>query len=210
VGRKICGGLGHFGLAHPFLCYTFPMKLIIIFGPQAVGKMTVGHELEKITKLKLFHNHMTIDLVSNFFSYSTPTGKKLVKLFRQEIFNEVAASDLEGLIFTYIWAFSEKSDWDYVAEITKIFKDKGGEIYYVELEAEIEARLVRNKSEHRLAHKPTKRDLNFSEKNLKDDMIKYRLNSLEGEIKEPNYLRINNTNMNPEVVARIIKDKFSL
>jgi shikimate kinase len=32
------------------------MKFIIIFGPQAVGKMTVGHELEKTTKLKLFHN----------------------------------------------------------------------------------------------------------------------------------------------------------
>ncbi|AJH17331.1 Uncharacterized protein BWINRA5_03282 [Bacillus mycoides] len=47
------------------------MKFILIFGPQAVGKMTVGHELEKITDLKLFHNHMTIDFVSSFFDYST-------------------------------------------------------------------------------------------------------------------------------------------
>ncbi|GGA15578.1 hypothetical protein GCM10008018_70410 [Paenibacillus marchantiophytorum] len=36
------------------------MKLIIIFGPQAVGKMTVGHELEKVTGMTVFHNHMTI------------------------------------------------------------------------------------------------------------------------------------------------------
>ena len=43
------------------------MKLIIIFGPPAVGKMTVGYELAKITGLRLFHNHMTIDLVLNFF-----------------------------------------------------------------------------------------------------------------------------------------------
>ena len=42
-------------------------KFIQIIGPQAVGKMTVGQELAKITGLKLFHNHMTIDLVSNFF-----------------------------------------------------------------------------------------------------------------------------------------------
>ncbi len=41
------------------------MNLIMIFGPQAVGKMTVGQELEKITGLKLFHNHMTIDLLSS-------------------------------------------------------------------------------------------------------------------------------------------------
>ncbi|GAE48204.1 hypothetical protein JCM21738_5289 [Mesobacillus boroniphilus JCM 21738] len=40
------------------------MKFVLIFGPQAVGKMTVGHELEKITELKLFHNHMTIELVN--------------------------------------------------------------------------------------------------------------------------------------------------
>jgi shikimate kinase len=51
------------------------MKLIVIFGPQAVGKMTVGHELEKITNLKLFHNHMPIELISPFFDYSTKQGR---------------------------------------------------------------------------------------------------------------------------------------
>lgn len=45
------------------------MKFVIIFGPQAVGKMTVGKELEKITDLKLFHNHMTIELVTHYFEY---------------------------------------------------------------------------------------------------------------------------------------------
>lgn len=65
------------------------MKLVIIFGPQAVGKMTVGQELSKKTNLKLFHNHMTIDLVSNFFSYGSQEGKRLVKLFRKEIFEQL-------------------------------------------------------------------------------------------------------------------------
>lgn len=31
--------------------------------------MPVGQELAKITDLKLFHNRMTIDLVSHFFGY---------------------------------------------------------------------------------------------------------------------------------------------
>lgn len=48
------------------------MKLVIIFGPQAVGKMTVGQELEKLTGLKLFHNHMTIELVSHFLIMGLP------------------------------------------------------------------------------------------------------------------------------------------
>lgn len=42
------------------------MKLIILFGPQAVGKMTVGQSLASLTNFKLFHNHMSIDFVSQF------------------------------------------------------------------------------------------------------------------------------------------------
>ena len=40
------------------------MKLVIIIGSGAVGKMTVGQELMKITDLRLFHNHMAIEPVS--------------------------------------------------------------------------------------------------------------------------------------------------
>ncbi len=186
------------------------MKLIILFGPQAVGKMTVGHELEKITNLKLFHNHMTIELVSNYFNFDTPTGKRLVKLFREEIFKAVASSDLEGLIFTYLWYFDQKEDWDYMEGIKNIFIEKGAEIYYVELEANIEERLKRNKTEHRLRHKPTKRNIKWSENQVKESALNHRANSKDGEIKENNYIRINNTDTEPSVVAQKIKDRFKL
>lgn len=93
------------------------MKFVIIFGPQAVGKMTVGQELARKTGMKLFHNHMTIDLVSNFFSCSSPAGKRLVNLFRKEIFEEAAKSDLAGLIFTFVWALDLPEDRDYVEKI---------------------------------------------------------------------------------------------
>lgn len=56
------------------------MKFILLFGPQAVGKMTVGHELEKITELKFFHNHMTIELVYPFFGFGTEAFNRLVNL----------------------------------------------------------------------------------------------------------------------------------
>ena len=83
------------------------MKLILIFGPQAVGKMTVGHELEKMTELKLFHNHMTIELLHPLFGFGTETWR-LSDLFRKEIFEAVSKSDLYGLVFTYVWAFDQK------------------------------------------------------------------------------------------------------
>ncbi|WP_064094014.1 AAA family ATPase [Rossellomorea aquimaris] len=186
------------------------MKFVLVFGPQAVGKMTVGQELAKITGLKLFHNHMTIDLVSHFFDYGTKEGKRLVSLFRQEIFEEVSKSHLKGLIFTYVWAFDMQEDWDYVHHVSQLFEKRGGTVYFVELEADLEERLERNKSFNRLEHKPSKRDIEWSEGDLKKSMEKYRLNSYEGELTYSNFIKINNTNLSAEEVATIIKEKFHL
>lgn len=181
------------------------MKFVLITGPHAVGKMTVGQELSKLTGLKLFHNHMTIDLVLQFFEFQDPAARRLINLFRQEIFEAVAASQLPGLIFTYMWAFDAPSDWAYVKEVTDFFERAGAEIFIVELEADYNLRLERNRTENRLAHKPTKRNLEHSEHTFKHLEDKYRLNSLPGEVKYPNYLRINNTHMAPEVCAKHIE-----
>lgn len=186
------------------------MKLVLICGPQAVGKMTVGQELAKITGLKLFHNHMTIDLVSNFFSYNTEEGKKLVHSFRMQIFEEVAKSNLEGLIFTYVMAYNMQEDWDYLEKVKDIFKKVNAEICYVELEASLEERLKRNRTENRIMNKPTKRDLEKSDRRLIEAEDKYRMNSYENEVKDKNYIRINNENKSAEEVAKIIKEKFNL
>ncbi|GAA0496609.1 AAA family ATPase [Salinibacillus aidingensis] len=186
------------------------MKFVLIFGPQAVGKMTVGHALTKVSDLKLFHNHMTIDLVLNFFEFGSKSFNHLNDMFRYEIFREVARSDLEGLIFTYVWAFNEQEDWQFVDEICSIFESNGGEVYFVELEADKDERVLRNKTPYRLEQKPTKRDVQFSENELIKSMDQYRLNSKPGEITRKNYMRINNTNKSPEEVARIIKNQFEL
>lgn len=117
---------------------------------------------------------------------------------------------MEGLIFTYVWAFNEQSDWDYVDKVCSIFKSRGGTTYFVELDTDLDERLERNKSPLRLEHKPTKRNLEFSERDLLNSMKKYRLNSMDGEIKKENYMRINNTNISPEEAALMIKEKFKL
>jgi shikimate kinase len=186
------------------------MKLVVIFGPLAVGKMTVGQELAKLTGLKLFHNHMTIDLVANFFDYGTEEGSRLVHLFRTEIFQAVAKSDLPGMIFTYVWAFDQPADRTYLEKMCAPFVERGAEIYYVELEADYDVRFARNSTENRLLNKPTKRDITWSEANFKRTEAKYRLNSLPGEVEYPNYIRIDNTDMPPEEAARRIVEAFSL
>ncbi|MCZ8516624.1 shikimate kinase [Paenibacillus filicis] len=185
------------------------MKFILIFGPQAVGKMTVGHELEKITPLKLFHNHQTIELLYPYFGFG-PEMWRLNDLFRKEIFEQMSKSNSTGFMFTYVWGFDLPTDWEFVDQICNIFETKGHEVCFVELEADIEERLIRNKSPHRLHHKPTKRDVERSEKDLIRTIEKHRLNSLPGEITRDNYIRIQTTNRTPEETALLIKERFQL
>ncbi len=80
----------------------------------------------------------------------------------------------------------------------------------MELEADGEERIDRNKHSRRLKYKPTKRNIEKSEKSLKDYDMKFRLNSKKGEIKKENYIRIDNTNLNPEEVAQKVKKEFKL
>ena len=186
------------------------MKLIIITGPHAVGKMTVGQELTKITDLKLFHNHSSIELVASLMNFSNPLAKELNERIRSDVFDVFSKSDEYGLIFTYMWAFDMKADWDYIEKVENLFSSRGASVYYIELEADYDLRLNRNKTENRLNEKPTKRNLEFSENMFKNIETKYRLNSHAGELNKPNYLRINNTNLEPIEVAQMIKEKFSL
>ncbi len=72
------------------------MKLLFLFGDAAVGKMTVGQELMKITDLRLFHNHMTIEPVIEIFGYFNPDA---IDRLRQVIFEEFAKTDNYGYDF---------------------------------------------------------------------------------------------------------------
>lgn len=183
------------------------MKLVWIIGDAAVGKMTVGQELMKQTGLRLFHNHMMIEPVIEIFgSFNGHVTQQL----REVIFREFAKSENDGMIFTYMWAFDMPSDWEYVAHVTEIFREQNAEVYYVELIAPQEIRLQRNETPNRLAHKASKRDLEASRARVLRDDATYRCVSNPGELPFKNYIRIDNSNLSPETVAAMIKERFML
>ena len=183
------------------------MKLVLIIGSGAVGKMTVGQHLAEKTGLKLFHGHMTIEPVIELFGeYNQAVTNEL----REVVFTNFAKSDNYGIIFTYMWAFDQPSDREYILHVADIFKKQGAEIYCVELVAPQEVRLQRNSTENRLQNKASKRDLDFSENRIRYEDDKFRLESREGEIPFENYLKIDNTNLSPDTVADMICEKFHL
>ncbi len=187
------------------------MTLVIILGPSAVGKMTVGQALAEHTGLRLLHNHMTIELVRNFFSvHGSEQGRYLNNLFRQEIFKAVAESDLPGLIFTYMFCFDDKNEYNYINNLIDLYKSNGAKTCVVELYADPETRLMRNKTENRLLNKLSKRNLEYSEKLLIECDSNYRLNSRKDEKPFDNYLKIDNTNLSPETAADMIIKHFGI
>lgn len=183
------------------------MKLVFLFGNAAVGKMTVGQELTRITDLRLFHNHMSIEPVLEVFGEFNET---VIKEFRESVFKEFAKSNKYGLIFTFIWAFDCKEDWENTEHIKNIFKPYGTDFYYVELVAPQKIRLERNKTENRLNNKPSKRNIEFSDKLLIHDDNTHRMVSYENEITFDNYIKIDNSNLSAKDTAQIIKKKFNL
>lgn len=183
------------------------MDLILILGSGAVGKMTVGQKLMKITDFRLFHNHMMIEPVIEIFG---GFQGNLVSKLREDIFEEFLKTDYQGMIFTYMMAFDWPSEWEYIKSLSDKFEATGGTVYYVELVADQTERLKRNKTENRLTNKASKRDLEISDERLKYEDAHYRLVSNDGEIPFKNYIKIDNTNLQPDAVAGMIKEHFNL
>jgi hypothetical protein len=184
--------------------------LLFIIGPPAVGKMAVGHEIAERTGMRLFHNHMAIDPVLRLFPFGTPPFQRLVDGFRTAVFEEVAASDLPGLIFTFVWAFDHEEDHETVLRYAAPFTARGSQVSYVELQATQEERLRRNRGDFRLAEKPTKRDFAASRQNLLEMDAGYRLNTTGEFDSRADYLRLDNTAVPAAEAAAQIISHFGL
>ena len=142
------------------------MRFLVIFGPPAVGKTRVGKLIEAETGIRLFHNHMSIEPVLSLFPFGSPAFRRLVDGFRQSVFAEVAASDLPGLCFTFVWDLDSESDRVFLQTACEPFQKQGAAITFIELRADLSERLMRNRSPDRLLEKPSKRDVEQSEANL--------------------------------------------
>lgn len=185
--------------------------LLFVIGPAAVGKMTVGAAIAERAGFRLFHNHMTIEPLLRLFSYESAQFQRLNHDFREQIFREAAGSDLPGLIFTLVWDFDDPADAALVERYSRPFRDRGARVLYLELSADQDVRLSRNGGASRLAEKASKRDLAWSDENLRSMDAKYRLNSVDDFAHDPAaHLHIDNTMLEPDEVAARAVEYFGL
>jgi hypothetical protein len=153
------------------------MHLVILFGPQAVGKMSVGRELARRTPYRLFHNHATIEPLLEVFDWGTPAFETLKLEFRRRVIEEAVASGMPGLVFTFVWALELPEDAAYVEELIAPVTSSGGRIDFVELYADEATRLSREGTPERLAAKSSKRNTAWARDDLVTSGRRHRLST---------------------------------
>ena len=184
-------------------------NLIVVCGPQAVGKMTVAEALRDKLRYNLMLNHDSIELSDRIFGFGTPAQRAFNGLVRENAF-ELAVKHNVDLIFTYVCAFELGEDRAYLQELHDLFVGSGGAFYFVELSADLSERLSRNETPHRMERKPSKRDVAWSRRNLLHDAEAHRLNSNEGEYWFEHHVKIDNTRLSPGEAADRVIQAFGL
>lgn len=112
------------------------MNLIFLFGMPGVGKLTVARELSNLTGFKLFHNHLTVDLVTSLFEFGSESFINLREKIWLETFSEAIKANFAGLIFTF--APEATVPKDFPDKVRNLLEANGGKVMFVELKCDVE------------------------------------------------------------------------
>ena len=180
---------------------------LFIIGAPASGKMTIGQELSRLTNATLFYNHQAIDFALEIYQDFT---EEMWEFVRGITFSFLGASarNQRSVILTDVIDFSNQYQLMYLKQIQNLLDDYHQEILFVELETSLEERIHRNRTENRLKYKPLKRNFEVSEREILDTDKTNQLNSQKQPSGLHYYLKIDNTNLSAEEVAKQIQEKM--
>jgi hypothetical protein len=114
------------------------------------------------------------------------------------------------LLLTFVWGLALPEDRDLIASYAEIYEAAGGEVRFVELYADLPTRLDRNRTELRLAEKKSKRDLEWSDANVRElDELHVstdpsNLTVADEVLSQRPFLRLDNTALGPDAAAELI------
>ena len=176
------------------------MVLVFLYGPPAVGKLTVARELAARTGFKCFHGHLTFDLACALFEpFTRPFGALCTEL-RVKTIELGAQYGLEGMVFTYCYAYP--SDTPFVERVRATVESAGGTVCFVQLLCEVEEL-------KRRVVAPDRREFQKlgNAEGLEAALERWDLHT---PIPDSDTLSIDNTHLPPGQVAERIIDNFSL
>jgi hypothetical protein len=181
-------------------------KIVVIFGPPASGKMTVARAIAKQTELKVLHNHMTIDVLTEFFEFGSPPFELLVERIRVMILDEIAQAGGQ-VAMTAGWRFDVPLDREIVDSYCGPFLERAGRAHFVELRTNLQTQLLRNGTEERRRSK--KLDW-ATDQYVRQQMTSHRYFSQNDFPYPDEHLIIDNTHVSADEAAAMVIRRFSL
>lgn len=124
------------------------VKVTMLYGPPAVGKLTVAKELEKLTGFLLVHNHLLYDVSWKILERGTTSSTRLSRRIRAAILEESFATEVGGVILTYLYARDRDS---YLHELQGFIETRAEQVCFVRLSCDPKALEQRAVSEARTA-----------------------------------------------------------
>lgn len=106
------------------------MKLIFLYGLPGTGKLTIARELAELTGYKLFHNHLTVDLLESVFEFGSKPFVELRELIWLSVMEEAAAA-LPGMVFTFNPENSVRPE--FIQKAVEKVSSRKGEVHFVEV-----------------------------------------------------------------------------
>jgi hypothetical protein len=126
------------------------VRVVYLYGPPAVGKLTVGRELAALTGFRLFHNHLTVNLATAVFPRDSPAWVRMIRHVRQHVFAEATREGVD-LIFTGVYRGTAEQA-EAIATMLEPVRAGGGTVAFVQLACDPDELVRRLQDESRRQH----------------------------------------------------------
>ena len=107
------------------------MKLLCLYGPPAVGKLTVARELGARTGFPVFHNHLVVDMLTPVFDFGSLPFVDIREMAMLAVIGHAAGEGMAGLIFTFTPESTVTPG--FIGQLAAVVTAAGGEPIFVRL-----------------------------------------------------------------------------
>jgi hypothetical protein len=175
--------------------------LVYLYGPPAVGKLTIARLVAEATGFQLFHNHLTVDAVTSVFEFGSRPFVDVLHRMRFDVFETASREGIDVVFTNSSMSYSVPRTDAFLAfarSAAEHVADAGGTTMFVRLTAPVDVLCDRVDGDDRRA---------FG-KLVDADRLRARLERYPEPVVNDDDLVIDTSTMSADDAARLIVTSF--